>query len=316
MKKRIVCMLSALLLLLTACNTDFPTETGESTKAQTDAATEKETETEARTTAAQTEPVSESETLKVISYNVQTQNGNATPLETRSVWLKTVIDSYDPDIMGFQEVTPEWLAFLKRKFRNYDFVGEPRTGGSNPGEYSPIFYKSDKYELLETKTFWLSETPDVESLGWDAAYPRVCTYAVLKDKQTGTVIVHMNTHIDHKGKTAKTEQIKLLAAYAAEHFADDYVVLTGDFNNKQDSGNYLLMVTDTIFADTKLSAAKTENYASFISSYEKDNSAPPIDFIFFNKTKFTADVYHVIRDDIDGNYPSDHFGLYGEFTLR
>ena len=115
------------------------------------------------------------------------------------------------DIVGMQEVTFKQLNDLRERLKGYDYVGVGRTDGKEKGEFTPVFFRADKYEPLEKGNFWLSETPDVPgSKGWDAALERVASYVKLKDKATGKIFMAINTHYDHIGVQARKESAKLI----------------------------------------------------------------------------------------------------------
>ena len=105
------------------------------------------------------------------------------------------------EVVGMQEVLHPQLEDLLNRLPEYDYVGVGRTDGATKGEYSPIFFLKDKFEVLEKGNFWLSETPEVPgSKGWDAALERIASYAKLKDKASGKIFMAVNTHFDHVGK--------------------------------------------------------------------------------------------------------------------
>lgn len=147
------------------------------------------------------------------------------------------------DIVGMQEVTHRQLLDLRERLKGYDYVGVGRTDGKEKGEYSPIFFRADKYEPLEKGNFWLSETPDVPgSKGWDAALERVASYVKLKDKATGRVFMAINTHYDHVGVVARKESAKLIMSKIQSIVGDRPAVVTGDFNVTEDNEAYKTMV--------------------------------------------------------------------------
>ena len=137
------------------------------------------------------------------------------------------IKSRHIDIVGMQEVLYAQLEDLLRRLPEYDYVGVGRTDGKMKGEYSPIFFLKEKYEVLEKGNFWLSETPDVPgSKGWDAAIERVASYAKLREKATGKVFMAVNTHFDHVGVTARRESAKLIMRKIQEIVGEQPAVVT------------------------------------------------------------------------------------------
>lgn len=147
------------------------------------------------------------------------------------------------DIVGMQEVLHPQLQDLLARLPEYDYVGVGRTDGATKGEYSPVFFLRDKFEVLERGNFWLSETPDVPgSRGWDAALERIASYAKLRDKATGKVFMAVNTHFDHVGVTARRESAKLIMRKIQEIVGKRPAVVTGDFNVTEDDEAYKTMI--------------------------------------------------------------------------
>ncbi len=143
------------------------------------------------------------------------------------------------DIFGAQEVCHDQLEYMLERLPEYNYIGVGRDDGKKKGEYSPVFYRRDRFELLDSGTFWLSETPDEVSYGWDAACRRVCSWGYFKDKQTKKKFWFFNTHMDHKGKAARVEGAKLVISKIKQMCGNRAnVILTGDFNVAQDSPAY------------------------------------------------------------------------------
>ena len=168
--------------------------------------------------------------LTVMSYNLKCSGEGRYSQESRKDAVCTLIDKYSPDSLGVQEADKNWVGLLNATLTDYANVGTYRDDGISEGESNNIFYKKDKYELVDSGDFWLSKTPDVPSKDWDSACYRICTYAVLKDKQTGFVYAHFNTHFDHVSDVAQAESVALISSKIAEIAPDIPVVLTGDFN--------------------------------------------------------------------------------------
>lgn len=189
------------------------------------------------------------QSLNVASYNVRLltdadyKSGNG--WSQRVDCLCDVIRFSDFDIFGAQEVKYEQLSDMLYRLQDYDYVGVGRDDGAQGGEYSPVFYKKERFTLLDSGTFWLSETPDKVSNGWDARYKRVCSWGHFKDKVSRKKFWFFNLHMDHIGIVARRESAKLVVARIAEMCGKNAsVVLTGDFNVAQDNEIY------GIFADS------------------------------------------------------------------
>ena len=192
------------------------------------------------------------------------------------------------DIVGMQEVLHPQLEDLLARLPEYDYVGVGRTDGATKGEYSPVFFLKEKFEVLEKGNFWLSETPDVPgSVGWNAALERIASYAKLRDKQTGKVFMAVNTHFDHVGVTARRESAKLIMRKIQEIVGNRPAVVTGDFNVTEDDEAYKTMTTNTF----KMNDAyhMTPNHTGTTYTWHQFCQIPPlkcekIDFIFITPT--------------------------------
>ncbi|HET6569399.1 MAG TPA: endonuclease/exonuclease/phosphatase family protein, partial [Rhodothermales bacterium] len=142
--------------------------------------------------------------LRVMSFNLRYNNPddglNAWPHRKETV--AGMIRFHEADVVGVQEAQIAMLHDLDSLLTGYDWFGLPRASGDAHDEYSAILYRPERLELLDHDTFWLSETPDVRSKGWDAALPRIVTWGKFRDKATGKVFFHFNTHFDHRGEQA------------------------------------------------------------------------------------------------------------------
>ena len=160
---------------------------------------------------------------KIMSFNVQTENGTQVRADIRADMLRDLLDEYMPDSIGLQEVTTLWRGMMDNFIFNksYASVGEPRTPG---GEANPIYYRVDKYELIDSGTFWLSDTPDVSGSKFEGSqYVRICTWAHLRDRVTGNEFIHFNTHLDSlggsDGRALRKQQIIVILKFL-QRFGD------------------------------------------------------------------------------------------------
>ncbi|MGN0636691.1 MAG: endonuclease/exonuclease/phosphatase family protein [Acutalibacteraceae bacterium] len=252
--------------------------------------------------------------MKVMSYNVLCYGKEGHDLELRLPLVLQRIREQMPDVLGTQESHKEWMDYLCAGMPEYAFVGVGREDGKEEGEYSPVFYRKDRFDLLDSGTFWLSETPDVPSKGWNAACMRVCSYALLKDKTDGTVFAAVNTHLDHISEQARDEGIRLVVE-KLRSFGDIPVFCTGDFNTDEGSTCYKIM-TDGFMADAKYVAADSDSgntYHGFEPEATAGNS--PIDFIFVKKDAVQVQSYRIVRGTIDGQQPSDHYAITAEISF-
>ncbi|MCM1036145.1 MAG: endonuclease/exonuclease/phosphatase family protein [Bacteroides sp.] len=173
--------------------------------------------------------------IKVMTFNIRCDNpyDGANNWESRKDRAAGAIRFYDADIVGMQEVKPGQQQFFESTLPGYTRIGAGRlSDGSADDEACPLWFKTERFKLIDSGVFWLSETPDsVGSQGWDAAYPRIAVWALLTDKYTGKKLLAMNTHLDHMGQTARLEGSRLLLDKIAGITGGKIpVVLTGDFN--------------------------------------------------------------------------------------
>ncbi len=253
------------------------------------------------------------QTVTVMTYNIYMGgSGEKTP-ENRAPLILQNVEKYNPDSFGMQEVTVEWYEMLKGMFPAYGYVGVGRNKDLS-GEASPIFYKKDKYELIEGGTFWLSKTPEKPSKGWDAMFNRVCTYAVLKNKETGFTYAHFNAHFDHLGVIARQESVAVVTAKVAEIAPDMPVVFTGDLNENMESDMYSSVLASG-FKDSRVLSGSQDNGGTFHSYSDLTAKELPIDFIFVNGFVKSVEKYAVDREMLSGIYPSDHHPVVSTLTL-
>lgn len=280
--------------------------------------------------------------IRVVSYNIWV--GGSTDDNLRADILRDFLDTYQPDSIGVQEDDPEWRAAFKDRFvfnDSYAGFGPVQEDISEP---CMIFYRTDKYELVDSGYFWLSDTPDVPNSKYpDAIYARVCTWVHLRDRVTGREYLHFNTHLDHKSNDVRKVQVQALLAYIAEHFSTDVpMVLTGDFNSSSHTsankvyalykfltGQRAVELSDgsqvTLpFSDSRMDAVKTEYMAggtATMTQYFDKNSDKynpekrPIDYQFHSDL-LIALRYRTELNDRDGTFMSDHLPVICDYSFR
>lgn len=173
-----------------------------------------------------------SQDYRIVSFNLRYDNPNDPYVwqDRKGEIAKTIIAN-EIGIAGFQEVLHHQLMQLDSLLPDYAQVGVGRDDGKTKGEYVPIFYRKDRFTLLETGTFWLSANPtDTGSISWDAALPRICTWATFYDTQLDHNLLFLNTHFDHVGETARLESAKVILEFMQQAPSDYGIILTGDFN--------------------------------------------------------------------------------------
>lgn len=239
--------------------------------------------------------------LVVGSYNIRnsnsgdTKNGNG--WERRCPVICDQVEWVGFDVFGLQEVKHNQLEDMLAGLPDYDYEGVGRDDGKQAGEYSPIFYKKERFKKLEGGTFWISETPEkVGVKGWDAALPRICSYVHLQDKVTKKRFWFFNLHMDHIGVEARREGAKLIAKKITEMCGKEPAFVTGDFNVDQHNEAYRTIINTGVLEDSYELAEKkfatTGTFNSFDSNLFTESR---IDHIFVTE-HVTVNNYAVLTD--------------------
>jgi len=259
--------------------------------------------------------------MDIMSFNIRYDN----PEDGKQNWhlrkenVVRMINFYDLDIIGMQEVLVNQLDYLKTNLSEYKTVGVGREDGKDKGEFASIFYKKDRFKVLKSGTFWLSETPDKVSKGWDADLERIATWAVFRDKNTREEFIFMNTHFDHIGNIARVESAKLLKQKSIELAGNLPLILTGDFNLVPESeGIRTLIKSDGKNTLINASSAATFTYGPNWTTCGFDNrpfeERKVIDYIFLkgisNVTK-----YAVFSEMLEEVFLSDHCPVFAQIEL-
>lgn len=242
--------------------------------------------------------------LSIMTFNVYIKGTGEKSPENRTDEVVQTIRNADPDSFGVEEADEAWLQRLSEALPEYSYAGHGRDKDLG-GEASAVFYKNEKYELVSQETFWLSKTPDKPSKGWDAWINRICTVAVLRDKETGFTYAHFNAHFDNSGSISRVEAVAIISEKASAY--DMPVVFTGDLNAKE--GNLMYKrALEAGFRDTKYLAGTSDSGATYHGYMGQDKlNSKPIDYIFVNSYCESVALYDVITEQINGIYPSDHY---------
>lgn len=206
----------------------------------------------------------EAEELKVVSFNIRlgVADDGANSWENRKAATAEMIRQLRPDIMGLQEAFGFQADYIREECPEYEGVGVGRDDGAEAGEKMMIFYRKDAVEMLDWGTFWLSETPEVPSFGWDAACRRTATWALLKKKEGGRKFYYVNTHLDHRGRAAEKNGLNLIVSRIGSINPEGFpMVLTGDFNVLPEDS--VLDELDKMMYSARATAEVTDSTASF-----------------------------------------------------
>lgn len=263
--------------------------------------------------------------FRVMTYNIRYAGDEkidaVNAWSIRKILVANMIDFNHANIVGVQEALLNQLNDLSTLLDGYSWFGVGRDDGINKGEFSAILFKVDRFKVIEQSTFWLSDTPDIPSKGWDAAFPRVVTWGKFKDKYTQKEFYVFNTHYDHLGEAARINSSKLLKKRISEIVGNLPALVMGDFNTQDSTAAYEIISdkdgNEPILYDAQF-ISKTEHHGSHVTFNDFGRSIEPgnkIDFIFV--TKDVEVLQHGVIDEVvDGRYPSDHMPVIAEVRIR
>ena len=254
----------------------------------------------------------ESEGLKVMSYNIRlgsAQDGtNSWAL--RYTATGKMLEDQKPDVFGVQEALEYQVRYIE-EMCGYESVGVGRENGKKEGEHMSIFWNKKTVSMLKWGTFWLSDTPEKPSKGWDAECFRTATWALMKDKKTGKKFYFVNTHLDHKGTEAQKNGLKLIVDRIAEINPDGLpMVLTGDFNIEPK--NPALKDLDVRMQSARKIAEKTDDHATY-NGWGK--SSTMIDYIYVSGFSSCPEYQTVTKRYEDRKFISDHYPIFARLIF-
>lgn len=260
--------------------------------------------------------------LRVMSFNIRVVNSTDAPenqWDARADRLCAYINDVKPDLLGMQEVVTEQRQDIEARITGYTCLTAGRDNGRDKGEATPIFYCTDKFDLISSGHFWLSETPEEPSYGWNAACRRIALWAIFEYKKNGERFIYCNTHFDHVSVEARKESAKLLKDRIQSIAPDLPFILSADFNTNESEETYSLLLNHSYTCvDTWKAAKKTEGGPGTFNNWGKaaNKISKKIDFIFTSTgTKVTNAVIAPPAND-NGAYFSDHNAIYADLQLR
>lgn len=263
--------------------------------------------------------LSSAQNLKLMSYNIRYDNPNdgENAWSNRKEFLYAKLAFYAPDVLGIQEALPNQVLEMAAALPQYNYVGTARDG-EGKGESSNIFYKKDQFELVQQNTFWLSETPEKISKGWDAALNRICTYALFKDKKTKQIFWVFNTHLDHMGERARTNAIQLILAKIKSLNSKKYpVFFMGDFNSEPTEERIVNLKKEMMDSKDVSEEIPFGPSGTFNAFQHNQAVTKRIDYIFLSKNSNLKVIkYAVLSDSKELKYPSDHLPVYIEIRYN
>lgn len=263
-----------------------------------------------------------SSAIKAMTFNVRYDNpddGENRWDNRRDAVINAVRDN-DVDLLGTQELLNNQVLYMNSKLKGYSQVGVGRIDGVDKGEYSAIFYKRDRFSLLDSGNFWLSEKPhEVGVKGWDAACERIATWALLKDQRTNQNIFFINVHLDHVGVKAQSESLKLVKRKIKELSKENgNILVTGDFNMTPDNKSIIGFIKKDKTLDLiNCSDAYVDGPKWTFHNYGRivENERPTIDYIFVNKDALIKN-YNVVFDPAQKPFISDHAPVITEILFK
>lgn len=250
-----------------------------------------------------------------LRYQNTTDSGNLWTF--RAPVVAALIRFHGFDIFGTQEGVRSQLNDIKRALPEYDFYGAGRDDGKEAGEHSAIFFRKDRFTVNKNGDFWLSETPDQPSKGWDAVCcNRICSWVYLTDKQTGKKFYVFSAHFDHQGKVARIESSKLILQRINAVAGNEPVLFVGDLNGDQHSEWYLNIENSELFDDAFRRVPYPYAFNGTFNGFGRNiTSDEIIDHIFVSK-QFIVKRWGILSDSYHGKYPSDHFPVIADVELK
>jgi len=258
--------------------------------------------------------------FKVMSYNIRYpatedyKSGNG--WNDRKFGLIKLLHYHQPDIIGMQEVVYEQLVFLSENLNRYNWFGVGRDDGKQKGEFTPIFYDTTKFNFIEGKNFWLSDTPEKPSKSWDAALNRIVTMVMLEFKLSKKRFYVVNTHLDHKEEISRQKSTELINAEISKLINNYPIILMGDFNTIPNSISYnnVVKLLKDSYLITKNSPYGPEGTSSGFSVCQ-DDKLNRIDYIFVSND-IEVIFYANLTDSYNKNYYSDHLPVIVKINIK
>ncbi len=257
--------------------------------------------------------------LNLMSYNIRYDitTSNASPWTERHTAIASQIKRFDVDIIGMQEVLVHQQEQLLLDLPGYASVGVGRDDGIDAGEFSPIFYKANRFQLLVSSTFWLSPTPEIPSKGWDAALNRICTYAQFVDLQSKDTFWVFNTHFDHVGETSRMKSAELILQKitGVTNGTNQAVIFCGDLNLNDDHPTITFLQSQMKDALLDAKQVKTKMNRTFNNFDLTTPASKRIDYIFTNENLIIQS-FETIVEPFGVSYPSDHFPILVKLKIK
>jgi endonuclease/exonuclease/phosphatase family metal-dependent hydrolase len=252
------------------------------------------------------------------TFNIRYDN----PADSGNLWkdrapvVANLIRFHQFDVLGVQEALKNQLADISSALPEYDRYGKGRDDGKDGGEHSAIYFKKDRFKLVKSGDFWLSQTPDKPGKGWDATCcNRICSWVLLEDLKNKQQFYAFNVHYDHQAMVARRESSKLMLQKIKEIAGNSPVLLTGDFNGGRESEWYQTLAKSVAISDVYGAVKYPYANNSSANGFRTPRGNGVIDHIFMSK-QFTASRWGILTDTYFGKFPSDHFPVLAEVELK
>ncbi len=254
----------------------------------------------------------QNQSLNVMSFNIRLDSAQdgINRWTNRKEMVCNLFDEENIDIAGLQEVLPNQFKHLSEKLKEYDSYGVGRDDGQQAGESCPILYRKERFELLESNTFWLSETPETPgNLCWDTVCNRICSWVKVKDRKSGNTFYFFNTHLSHVSAIAREKSVEILLTQISKIAGNSKIILTGDFNFQMDSKAYRKLIENDNLILRNSAELAEYNYREDDHTYNgwgQGNYRPIIDYIFVSEN-FHAEEYRIQVKKEGKVFISDHY---------
>ena len=262
--------------------------------------------------------------IDVMSFNIRygTAEDGDNHWDNRREMVMDIIRQHSPDLIGIQEALRFQLDEIRDSLSGYGEIGIGRDGETR-GEYSAILYRVDRFDVDESGTFWLSDTPKVPSVHWGNACIRICTWGRFVDKQSQLAFYLFNTHLDHESQSSREKSVRLIVESIQARERKDPFVVTGDFNagennpaieflkSKSDGKDYSCLP----LIDTYRALYPDEPDVGTFNGFQGKSDGEKIDYIFVGQDTNTLEA-SIVRTRVDGRCPSDHEPVTARIQLK
>ena len=263
--------------------------------------------------------------IRIMSFNIHWEEGKPDHTwKERKERVASIIRRHHPDLIGLQEPFKEQLDDLLQILPEFNYYGIGLEDGHEAGPYDPIFFRSDRFIRLESKTIFLSPTPDSPSRGWGAKYPRGINWAQLKDARTGKIFFFFNTHFDYHSRLSRDQSALLLRKKICEIAGKSSFIVTGDFNlfPEMGGGETYQILTDVsndslgafLVDAEKIATSALGPSGSWSGFKEAGQSGVKPDYIFVEEN-IRVYQHEILTDTFDGQFPSDHLPLIADIAI-